>query len=190
MPYQFRKRKNVKTLIIYGSRWGGTVLVAEKIRDTLKKQGYSADAIDAKKNFKTLSEYDLFIVGSGIRADKWTKETMQFLKRNAELLRTKKIAMFVSCLMAEKQDQAGNKAKKQYLENIAELYGLKPISFGYFGGFIDFRKSHGLIVDIMTRINRNSLRKNGLDTSKIHDTRNWSNIEAWTHELAKVSFDK
>ncbi len=180
----------MKALVIYGTRWGGTVRIAESIGRVLKKEGYDVDIIDAKKKLRTLSLYDIFIVGSGIRANQWTKETLNFLQENAELLRTRKTALFVSCQMAERHDKAGDKAKTQYLENVASQYGLNPLSLGYFGGFLDFHKSHGLIVDIMIRVNRRSLRKNGLDTTKVHDTRDWQNIEGWACEIAKTASNK
>lgn len=177
----------MNALVIYGSRWGGTVDVAKKIGAVLKHEGFAIDVIDAKKSPKELRLYDLIFVGSGIRADKWTKETMLFLEVNAEVLRRKKTALFVSCQMADRQenDPVRGKAKTKYLEDVAVQFGLKPISLGYFGGFLDFHHSHGLIVDIMVRVNRQSLRKNGLDTTKIHDTRDWAAIESWASDVAK-----
>jgi menaquinone-dependent protoporphyrinogen oxidase len=72
----------MKALVIYGTRWGGAVGVAEKIGEILREEGYDVDVIDARKSPLTLSSYGLFIVGSGIRAGKWTKE-MSFLEENA-----------------------------------------------------------------------------------------------------------
>ena len=178
-------RNNMKALVIYGTGWGGTVSVAEKIGEVLKQEGYSVDVVDAKKSPKKIISYDLFIVGSGIRADKWTKETMNFLEENADFLRQKKTALFVCCQMADREKEAKDKAKILYLEKIAEKYGLKPISFVLFGGFLDFQRSHGLLVDIIVRVNKTNLRKNGLDTSKIYDKRNWNNIEAWARQIAQ-----
>jgi menaquinone-dependent protoporphyrinogen oxidase len=177
----------MKVLVVYGTRWGGTVDIAEKIGQVIKDKGYSVDVVDAKKSLQRVDLYDLVIVGSGIRADKWTKETIAFLERNAELLVNKKTALFVSCQMADGGKEAQDKAKKLYLEKTAEQYGLKPVAFGFFGGFLDFSKSHGLFVDILIRVNRNSLRKNGLDTRKVRDTRDWKSIEAWAREVAKKS---
>jgi menaquinone-dependent protoporphyrinogen IX oxidase len=115
-----------------------------------------------------------------MRADKWTKEPLIFLEKNATLLQNKKTALFVSCQMADREEpEIRDKARKQYLQDTAERYALKPIAYGFFGGFIDFSQSHGLIVDVMVRVNRKSLRKNGLDTTKIHDTCDWNTIETW-----------
>lgn len=174
----------MKALVIYGTRWGGTVNVAEKIGATLKAEGYVVDVVDAKQNPQNVDSYDFVIVGSGIRADKWTKETLNFIGKNAASLRTKKTALFVSCQMAGGGKESQQKGKKLYLEKTAEQFGLKPVGFGFFGGFLDFSKSHGLFVDVLVRVNRKSLRKNGLDTSKVSNTRDWSIIEAWAHEIA------
>ena len=177
--------KPVNVLVIYGSRWGGTAEVAKRIGQTLTQEGCTVEVINAKKNPKKLELYDLFIIGSGMRADKWTKETLFFLEKNASLLQNKKTALFVSCQMADREEpEIRDKAKKQYLQDTAERYALKPIAYGFFGGFIDFSQSHGLIVDVMVRVNRKSLRKNGLDTTKVHDTRDWNIIETWAREIA------
>jgi menaquinone-dependent protoporphyrinogen oxidase len=176
----------MQALVVYGTRWGGTVKVAEKIGDALKDEGYSVDVVDAKKSPQNLAPYDLIIVGSGIRADKWTNETINFMQKNAQSLRTKKTALFVSCQMADRSEiEVLEKAKKMYLEETAEQFQLKPVAFGFFGGFLDFRKSHGLIVDIMVRVNRKSLRKNGLDTCQVRDTRDWNSIDSWARKIAK-----
>jgi menaquinone-dependent protoporphyrinogen IX oxidase len=124
-----------------------------------------------------------------MRADKWTKESLQFLEKNTITLKTKKTALFVSCSMADRKDGGYNKGKKRYLDDTAEKYDLTPISLGYFGGLMDFSYSHGLLVDVLVRVNRRNLRKNGLDTAKVHDTRDWKAIEAWGHEVAKLALN-
>ncbi len=68
----------MNVLVIYGSRWGGTVEVAKKIGQTLLQEGCTVEVLNAKKNPKELDSYDLFVIGSGMRADKWTKEAMEF----------------------------------------------------------------------------------------------------------------
>ena len=181
----------MKALVIYGTRWGGTVGVAEKIGDSLREANYTVDVVDAKKKPPAVDLYDLVVVGSGVRADRWTDGALRFLKSNADALRGKKTALFVSCQMADlKEEAAREKAKKAYLVKIAEEYGLSPISYGFFGGYADFSKSHGLLVDILVRVNRKKLLKNGLDIRKIRDTRDWSEIGVWAHELALAAADK
>ena len=181
----------MKALVVYGTRWGGTVGVAGKIGDSLREAGYTVDVVDAKKYLPTVAPYDLVVVGSGVRADKWTKGTLKFLEKNAVALKSKKTALFVSCMMADREEEeARERAKNAYLVKIAENYGLNPISYGFFGGYTDFSKSHGLLVDIIVRVNRKKLLKSGLDIRKILDTRDWTKIGAWAHELASAASNK
>jgi menaquinone-dependent protoporphyrinogen IX oxidase len=86
------------------------------------------------------------------------------------------------------EKEVRDKAKALYLEKVADQFDLRPVSLGFFGGFLDFSKSHGLLVDVMIRVNRKSLQKNGLDTRKVHDTRDWQEIQAWAYELVKQVF--
>ena len=184
------KDNKMKALVVYGTRWGGTAGVGQKIAEVLRKEGNAADVADAKQTPRDLTSYDLFIVGSGIRADKWTDETLRFLQKNILLLRRKKTALFVSCQMADRKDELGSKAKIKYLQGTAEKYGLQPVAYGFFGGYLDFHQSHGLIVDIMMKVNRKKLRRNGLDQSKTLDTRSWEKIEAWASEIANLACDE
>jgi menaquinone-dependent protoporphyrinogen IX oxidase len=174
----------MKALVLYGSRWGGTVAVAEKIGETLRQEGCSVDVFESENPPKDVNGYDLFIIGSGIRADKWKEQAIAFIEKNAEVLRKKKTALFVSCMVDREKEEANDKAKTLYLDKVAEQFGLHPISLGFFGGYLDFRKSHGLLVDIIVRVNGWRLKKRGLNTSVVYDTRDFAFIEAWAHELA------
>ena len=181
------KLKQLNVLVLYGTRWGGTEKVAQTIAKALKEEGNSVDVFDAKKSPQTIESYDLVIVGSGLRADKWTKESLDFLEKNKAVLQTKKTALFVSCSMADRKDAKRETAKTRYLDQTAEQYGLKPLAYGYFGGLMDFSYSHGLFVDFLVRFNRRKLRKGGLDTAAVYDTRDWTAIESWGHEVAKLA---
>ncbi len=177
----------MNTLIVYGTRWGGTEKVAKTIAKALQDDGFTVEVVDAKKATASIEDYDLVLIGSGLSSDKWTKESIAFIENNLSSLKSKKMALFVSCSMADRKDEGYDVGKKRYLTDTAEKYGLSPIAVGYFGCLMDFSYSHGLIVDIIVRVNRRNLRKNGLDTARVHDTRDWIAIEAWGHEVAKLA---
>ncbi len=177
----------MNTLIVYGTRWGGTEKVAQTIGKALQDDGFTVEVVDAKKAPASIEGYDLVLIGSGLSSDKWTKESIAFIEKNLPLLKAKKMALFVSCSMADRKDEGYDVGKKRYLTDPAEKYGLSPITIGYFGCLMDFSYSHGLLVDVIVRVNRRNLRKNGLDTAKVHDTRDWVAIAAWGHEVAKLA---
>jgi len=177
----------LNALIVYGTRWGGTEKVSQTIGKALQDDGFTVEVADAKKAPACIEGYDLVLIGSGLSSDKWTKESIAFIEKNLSLLKTKKTALFVSCSMADRKDEGYDVGKKRYLTDPAEKYGLSPIAVGYFGCLMDFSYSHGLLVDIIVRVNRRNLRKNGLDTANVHDTRDWAVIDAWGHEVAKLA---
>lgn len=176
----------LSALVVYGTRWGGTVDISNRIGDTLRKTGFKVDVFEARKKMPNISNYSLIIVGSGIRADKWTKESLNFLEKNASALREKKTALFVSCEMATADRKVADAAKETYLIRVAEKYGLDPISYGFFGGLLDFGRSHGLLADIIVRLNGRNLRKHGLNTRGVTDKRSWQQIENWTIDIFKI----
>ncbi len=63
----------MKALVVFGTRWGGTTEVAKTIAETLRGQNYSVSVANAKLSNLSLADQDLVIIGSGIRADQWTK---------------------------------------------------------------------------------------------------------------------
>ncbi len=180
----------LSALVVYGTRWGGTIGVSNKIEDALRKNGFKVDVVDARKKMPNISNYHLVIVGSGIRADRWTKESLNFLEKNVPVLRDKKIALFVSCEMANAEKNAAEAAREKYLTEVAAKYGLHPISYGFFGGLLDFGRSHGILADIIVSLNGRNLRRHGLNTKGVTDKRDWTQIENWTIDIVKTFPEK
>ena len=174
---------DVKALIVYGTRWGGTVKVAEKIGEILKEEGCSVDIFDARKA-PQVDSYDLIVIGSGISGGKWTKEAESFLKRNADMLRVKKTALFVSCGMVLRES-GQDKAKDDYLVKVSNKYGLTPIGSGFFGGILDFEAKYNILDRLFVNSSKSRLRNMGIDLSKPYDFRDWNQIEAWTRDVAE-----
>ena len=72
----------MKTLLVYGTRYGTTASTSEEIAKVLLAEGFDVKVVNAKEEkIKDISPYDLIIVGSGIQMGKWTGEAEDFLKR-------------------------------------------------------------------------------------------------------------
>lgn len=173
----------MNALIVYGTRWGSTTNIAQRIGETLKTCGYTVDVIDAKNKTQEIDSYNLVIIGSSISMGKWTKEAKIFLKKNASKMKKKKTALFVSCGLILRQGGL-EKARKDYLQKMADKYNLNPVSLGAFGGFLDFKTHHGILGDLFVNSSKKRLKEIGVDTSKSFDFRDWTEIETWTHSVA------
>ena len=133
-----------------------------------------------------VSPYDLVVVGSGIKIGKWTKGSINFLKKNKEALSNRKVALFVTCGAAN-DEKTIPEGQEKYLDNVAKENLIKePIATGLFGSVYDPNAKHGLIFKVVNRSIKKELEKQGKDPSKRLDYRNWDEIRAWTKSLTTI----
>lgn len=173
----------MKALVVYGTRYGTAAEIAEEIAKVLADENLDVDLINAKKLKNcNVSPYDLFVVGSGIKMGKWTKESMNFLKKNRDNLSNKKIALFVSCGAAN-EEKSIPEGQEKYLDKVAkENLANPPIATGLFGSVYDPHPK-SLMFKFVNRFIKKELEKQGKDTSQKVDYRNWDEIRAWTKNL-------
>jgi menaquinone-dependent protoporphyrinogen oxidase len=177
----------MKALIVYGSRYGTAAEIAEEIKKIIEDEGIEVDLVDSR-GLKDcdISPYDLVVVGSGIKMGKWTKGTLQFLQKNKSSLSSKNVALFVSCGAANDPNTV-DEGQEKYLDDVAEKYlQNEPVATGLFGSVYDPNAKHGLLYKVTTRFIKKELEKQGKDTSKRHDYRNWDEIRAWTRDLVDM----
>jgi menaquinone-dependent protoporphyrinogen oxidase len=135
-----------KALIVYGTRYGATASTSEMIA-VLRQEGFDVRVINAKKDeVNDITDFELVIVGNGIKMGKWTKEPEEYLKKFQKELAKTKVALFVCCGSTEPLDEKEDKIKSiekariQYLEEKAVEFNLQPVALGLFGGVYDFNK--------------------------------------------------
>lgn len=174
----------MKALVAFGTKYGSTVKVAEEISSVLKTLGADVTVHDLRqKRVGPLEQYDLVIVGSAILVGAWTKEAQRFLEENSEVLSKKKVALFACCGDMVFQRSSMEECRKNYLENVADKYGIKsPASMALFGGVLDFSK-YGFLVKAILSSSKKEFEQKGIDMSKPYDFRNWEEIRSWAGSL-------
>jgi menaquinone-dependent protoporphyrinogen IX oxidase len=141
----------MKTLIVYGTRYGATAGTSEEIAKVLQSEGFEVKVVNAKEDkIKDISPFNLIIVGSGMQFARWTGEAEDFLKRFQKELLQKKVALFISTMktVTEREGKTDElkKTRKMELEEKVTKYNLQPLSLGFFGGVLDYNK-----MNIITR---------------------------------------
>ena len=180
----------MKTLIVYGTRYGATGETSEEIAGTLREEGFDVKVVNLKEEeIKDISEYEFIIVGSGMQMDKWTGEAEDFLKKFRKDLAQKKVAIFVSSALVPLNKIQGktaevDRAREKYLEEKAANYSLKPIEMTIFGGVMDFNKMGFLTRKTMSGM-KPSFEAAGYKETKpgVYDTRDWNEIKEWAKKL-------
>jgi menaquinone-dependent protoporphyrinogen oxidase len=186
----------MKTLIAYGTRYGATAGTAEEISSVLQEQGHDVDVVDVKRSkIKNISDYELVIIGSGMRMFRWVGEAEKFIKKFQKDLRQKKTAIFVSsgAQALHKYDGATEEidnAWAKYLVEKAEKYSLQPVMMAIFGGVWDYNKMGFPFKQTMIPF-QEKLREAGIQESEpgVFDTRDWNEIRNWASALAKKVYE-
>lgn len=181
----------MKTLIVYGTRYGATTGTSEEIAKVLQQEGFDVKVINAKnEKIRDISEYELVIVGSGMRMGKWTGEADDFLKKFQKELGQKKLAIFASTMktVSEREGKTDDviQMRKVALEDKVTQYNLHPISLGFFGGVLDFNKMGFLFKKTMGFL-RPQLEKDGFKQTQpdLYDLRDWNEIQSWAKDLSE-----
>lgn len=180
----------MKALIVYATRYGATAGTSEEIARVLREEGLDVKVVNLKEEkVKSISEYDLVIVGSGLQMFRWVGEAEDFLNKFHKELAKKKVAIFVSsmkeALKREGKTEDLEKSWKRFLEDKAVKYGLYPISMSMFGGVVNYNKMNIIARRAMGAI-REQLEKDGFkeDPAGVYDMRDWDEIRQWARELA------
>jgi menaquinone-dependent protoporphyrinogen oxidase len=176
----------MKVLIVYGTRYGTATEIAEEIARVIESEGNQVELKDTRRlKDVDVSPYDLVIVGSGIKMGKWTKGSLKFLKNNKSDLSQRKVALFVTCGAAN-DEKTIPEGQEKYLDKVAQKNLVnEPISMGLFGSVFDPDAKHGFLYNVTMKSIKKDLGKQGIDTSKRHDYRNWDEIRAWAKNLTK-----
>ena len=83
--------ENKKVLIVYGTRYGATKGTVEEIAKILEEEGLNVKVVNAQEEkVKSIAEFELVIVGSGMKIERWVGKAEGFLKKFSNELKTKK----------------------------------------------------------------------------------------------------
>ena len=166
--------KNV--LVVYASRLRSTAETATFIADQLTIEGATV-VVKAVDEVSALNVYDLVIVGSAIRYDRWLPEAVEFVQSNQAALSKRKIAYFFTCLTLAKRTEATERKAAQYAEKLEQLAPqLRPISIGRFGGVLDTENAPWITKALLRLLSFVTGLKEG-------DYRNWKEISEWAKAL-------
>jgi menaquinone-dependent protoporphyrinogen oxidase len=158
----------MKTLVAYATKYGCTERCAEILSEKLEEK---ADLCNLKKlKVPDLGQYDKVIVGGSVYAGKIRSETSQFCKKNLEVLKSKKIGLFICGMGEEEAAKQINAAFPRELLNIA-------VAKGFFGGELVFNRMNSLERFIIKKI-----AKTDKDISKVLD----ENIDEFARQLNEV----
>ena len=123
----------MKILIVYASKTGTTEKCVGILGQNLKD--VTIINLTAIQN-ENINKYDLIIIGSPIRMGMIHKKVKEFINKNTEILKNKKVAYFICCGFAENYQQ-------YFEQNISKELLEKAITYDTFGGEMILEKQKG-----------------------------------------------
>lgn len=160
-----------KVLVCYASGTGCTKGVAERIAETLEREGARVD-VEPFSDGPDPVAYDAIVAGSGTRAGSWQPAAKKWVARNSATLRAKPLALFtVGIAMAhgaEKRTETLGVTK-----GLLEKTELEPLDIGAFAGWYEPDKFNFVERKIME-----------IAKSPEGDFRDWAAIEDWATSVA------
>jgi menaquinone-dependent protoporphyrinogen oxidase len=162
----------MKTLVVYGTKYGATAEIAERIGKVLREAGHEVDVASAARA-GDVSGYQAVVLGSGVYAGSWRKEAADFLLAQKEALAGRPVWLFSSGPTGEGDPVALMKGWlfPDALKPVADE--IKPRDTVLFHGAIQPDKvnfGEKLIIKLLK--------------ASTGDFRDWEAIEAWAAGIA------
>jgi len=92
------------------------------------------ELLELKKTKITLDDYDFIVIGGSIHAGSVQKGIYDFCMQNIEILKRKKLGLFICCM------KEGKEAKTQFENAFPEELRNHSSANGLFGGEFNFKK--------------------------------------------------
>lgn len=165
-----------RALVAYESGYGTTAEVADRIGTTIAAAGHLVDVRHVAE-VTDVDDYDLVVVGSAIRYDRWMSGATEFVRTHRVELGTTNLGFFFTCLALSKPGARSTRSADQYEARIrAVAPELEPLAFGRFAGAVDPSRMNPLL----RAAARVFLAVRG---ARPGDFRDWTAIDAWATEL-------
>jgi menaquinone-dependent protoporphyrinogen oxidase len=183
-----------KVLIAYGTRYGCTKGIAEKISEVLEKKGYPTKLLDLdelkKRKWPDPNEFRGVVIGTSIKATMWKRKVNHFLKNNRERLNSEEIkfAFFTCGAQAIVEPE---KSREMIAEKLREKYELEADLYDGFAGILDFsvNSNVGKTGQFALKAASEEMIKDfdlEIDMEGRNDFRDWEKIEKFAEMFSQM----
>jgi menaquinone-dependent protoporphyrinogen oxidase len=161
-----------KVLVAYGTKYGATAGIAEKIGETFRGAGLQAD-VSSAGTVADLTPYVAVVLGSGVYAGQWRKEAVAFLTANEQPLAERPVWIFSSGPLGEGDpvEMVNGWTLPAALQPVVDR--IQPREIVVFHGALDKAK-----LNLFEKLIMRMLK------APAGDFRDWEAIAAWAQGIA------
>lgn len=179
----------MRILIVYGTKYGSTTDVSNRLAEKLRDNGADVDVFDIKQSKpQEIHSYDRIVLGSSIFVGAWTKEMQQFISENIEAWKSQPMYYFACCGDMVFGTKDVESCHDMYVIKAAENMGLpEPRASSVLGGFFDFSR-YGLLVKAVLQAKglQRDMKQNGMDVSQPYDFRDWDAVDRLATRISEL----
>ena len=161
---------------------GQTILVAERLAETLRGSGASADLVDLDASAAAaLGGYDGALLGGSVRGGRYRRSLRRLLRTRHDELARMPWAFYSVCLtIAATSEEARAEARALPRRLLADE-ALEPTDVAVFGGALRFSRHGRLGARILFAINRRYLPDSAMDRD--WEYTDWDEVDAFARRL-------
>ncbi|WP_022928183.1 flavodoxin domain-containing protein [Patulibacter americanus] len=171
-------------LLVFASTHGHVRRIAEAVADRLRGAGVVVDVRDVEDAPASTAGYDLVVLGGSIHAERHQAPLVAWMRRHAEGLAGRRVALFSVSLAALDPTPDGRAKVGGWVDALLEATGVRPDARACIAGALPYRDYALPTRWLMRRI----ARKQGLptDTSRNHDLTDWAAVQRFADEAAAL----
>lgn len=161
-----------KVLVAYGTKYGATSEIANKIGELLRKENIQTDILPAG-SAGDLSQYRAFVIGSAVYIGQWRKDAVSLVSKNVDLLSANPVWLFSSGPTGKGDVNDLMKGWKYPGKLKSAIERIKPRGIAIFHGAADEKKLNFFLRFILKRVK-----------APTGDFRDWEMITVWAKKIA------
>ena len=172
-------------LIAYGTAYGQTAKIAERLRDALVVDGFDVTLCNlaTSPEVPDPSHFDGIIIGSSIIVGRHRRSVERFVVRHRDTLNRLPSAFYSVSGSAASADEKQRATARAILERFVTRVAWHPDLETTFGGGFPFTRYSWLTRWIMRRI----VAHEGItDTTRDYDLTDWGRVEEFAHQFGTV----
>ena len=167
-------------LVAYGSRYGATRGIAERLGESLRGSGLDVDVLEATPVLDA-SSYDAFVIGSAAYRGAWLRGPVELVQRHVAVLAERPVWLFSS-------GPLGRSLRDDRGRDLMDLS--RPRQFTDFENALapqDMRVFYGALDPGRLRLADRMVRRlpAGRRLLPAGDFRNWEAIDGWGREIVE-----
>jgi menaquinone-dependent protoporphyrinogen oxidase len=172
-----------RILVVYGTTHGHTAKIARAIADTLRRQGASADVIEASAEWPEPEDYAAVVVAASVQGGRYQRRVRRWVRANADALNARPTAFVSVCLGVLQQNPQVQQEVAAIMARFLTAAGWRPTVTTTVAGALLYTRYNPLVRWAMKRIVRQA--GGDTDTSRDYEYTDWAALRTFAEDFGR-----